>query len=82
MPQKYWHALKRLMQCVKDLKHKYAEKEDRYKSLASLDEMHSKLEELKKQMAWALVSSCLTFLKNLKNPSSPSLARIAQLCLF
>uniref|UniRef100_A0A3B4A2C9 RecF/RecN/SMC N-terminal domain-containing protein n=1 Tax=Periophthalmus magnuspinnatus TaxID=409849 RepID=A0A3B4A2C9_9GOBI len=37
-----------------DLKRKYLEKEDRYKSLASLDEMHTKLEELQKQMAWAL----------------------------
>uniref|UniRef100_A0A8C7VVB6 Structural maintenance of chromosomes protein 6 n=1 Tax=Oncorhynchus mykiss TaxID=8022 RepID=A0A8C7VVB6_ONCMY len=35
---------------------KYLEKEDRVKSLASLDDMHSKLEELKNQMAWALVS--------------------------
>ncbi|XP_033846628.1 structural maintenance of chromosomes protein 6-like [Periophthalmus magnuspinnatus] len=40
---------------LKDLKRKYLEKEDRYKSLASLDEMHTKLEELQKQMAWALV---------------------------
>lgn len=44
-----------VFQCLKDLKRKYLEKEDRYKSLASLDEMHSKLEELQKQMAWALV---------------------------
>uniref|UniRef100_A0A3Q1G185 Structural maintenance of chromosomes protein 6 n=2 Tax=Acanthochromis polyacanthus TaxID=80966 RepID=A0A3Q1G185_9TELE len=43
-------------ECLKDLKRKYLEKEDRYKSLASLDEMHSKLEELQKQMAWALVA--------------------------
>lgn len=42
-------------ECLKDLKRKYLEKEDRYKSLASLDEMHTKLEELRKQMAWALV---------------------------
>lgn len=42
-------------ECLKDLKRKYHEKEDRYKSLASLDEMHTKLEELRKQMAWALV---------------------------
>lgn len=42
-------------ECLKDLKRKYLEKEDRYKSLASLDEMHTKLEELQKQMAWALV---------------------------
>uniref|UniRef100_A0A4W6DD73 Structural maintenance of chromosomes protein 6 n=1 Tax=Lates calcarifer TaxID=8187 RepID=A0A4W6DD73_LATCA len=44
-------------ECLKDLKRKYLEKEDRYKSLASLDEMHTKLEELQKQMAWALVRS-------------------------
>ncbi|XP_071335380.1 structural maintenance of chromosomes protein 6 [Trachinotus anak] len=43
-------------ECLKDLKRKYQEKEDRYKSLASLDEMHTKLEELQKQMAWALVT--------------------------
>ncbi|XP_060947359.1 structural maintenance of chromosomes protein 6-like [Limanda limanda] len=43
-------------ECLKDLKQKYREKEDRYKSLASLDEMHTKLEELQKQMAWALVT--------------------------
>uniref|UniRef100_A0AAQ5ZM13 Structural maintenance of chromosomes protein 6 n=1 Tax=Amphiprion ocellaris TaxID=80972 RepID=A0AAQ5ZM13_AMPOC len=43
-------------ECLKDLKRKYLEKEDRYKSLASLDEMHSKVEELQKQMAWALVA--------------------------
>uniref|UniRef100_A0A667ZZY3 Structural maintenance of chromosomes protein 6 n=1 Tax=Myripristis murdjan TaxID=586833 RepID=A0A667ZZY3_9TELE len=42
-------------ECVEELKQKYQEKMDRYKSLASLDEMHSKLEELQKQMAWALV---------------------------
>ncbi|XP_030643222.1 structural maintenance of chromosomes protein 6 [Chanos chanos] len=39
-----------------ELKRKYQEKEERYKSLASLDEMHQKLDELKKQMAWALVT--------------------------
>uniref|UniRef100_A0A3Q3ATS2 Structural maintenance of chromosomes protein 6 n=1 Tax=Kryptolebias marmoratus TaxID=37003 RepID=A0A3Q3ATS2_KRYMA len=43
-------------ECLKDLKRKYLEKEERYKSLASVDEMHTKLEELQKQMAWALVS--------------------------
>ncbi|XP_070705825.1 structural maintenance of chromosomes protein 6 [Pempheris klunzingeri] len=43
-------------ECLKDLKRKYLEKEDRYKSLSSLDEMHTKLEELQKQMAWALVA--------------------------
>lgn len=44
-----------LLKCLKDLKQKYQEKEENYKSLASLDEMHTKLEELQKQMAWALV---------------------------
>ncbi|XP_023256280.1 structural maintenance of chromosomes protein 6-like [Seriola lalandi dorsalis] len=43
-------------ECLKDLKRKYLEKEDRYKNLSSLDEMHTKLEELQKQMAWALVT--------------------------
>ncbi|XP_019953345.2 structural maintenance of chromosomes protein 6 [Paralichthys olivaceus] len=43
-------------ECLKDLKQKYKEKEDQYKSLASLEEMHTKLEELQKQMAWALVA--------------------------
>ncbi|XP_028460510.1 structural maintenance of chromosomes protein 6 [Perca flavescens] len=42
-------------ECLKDLKRKYLEKEDRYKNLASFDEMQTKLEELQKQMAWALV---------------------------
>ncbi|KAM9366672.1 uncharacterized protein ABDE67_002479 [Symphorus nematophorus] len=40
--------------CLKDLKWRYLEEEDRYKSLASPDEMHTKLKELQKQMAWAL----------------------------
>uniref|UniRef100_A0A8D0DD24 Si:dkey-119f1.1 n=1 Tax=Sander lucioperca TaxID=283035 RepID=A0A8D0DD24_SANLU len=42
-------------ECLRDLKRKYLEKEDRYKNLASFDEMQTKLEELQKQMAWALV---------------------------
>ncbi|XP_056873039.1 structural maintenance of chromosomes protein 6-like [Takifugu flavidus] len=42
-------------ECLKDLKRDFLEKEDRYKSLASVNEMYTKLEELKKQMAWALV---------------------------
>ncbi|KAJ8356924.1 hypothetical protein SKAU_G00197180 [Synaphobranchus kaupii] len=43
-------------ECLYDLKRKYLEKEDKYQSLASLDEMHTKLEELQHQMAWALVA--------------------------
>uniref|UniRef100_A0A8D0DFU8 Structural maintenance of chromosomes protein 6 n=1 Tax=Sander lucioperca TaxID=283035 RepID=A0A8D0DFU8_SANLU len=42
-------------ECLRDLKRKYLEKEDRYKNLASFDEMQTKLEELQKQMAWALL---------------------------
>lgn len=43
------------VQCLKDLQTKYLEKEERYKSLASLNEMQTKLGELQKQMGWALV---------------------------
>ncbi|TRY56193.1 hypothetical protein DNTS_002545 [Danionella cerebrum] len=39
---------------LQELKRKFLEKEERYKSLASLDEMQQKLEELKDHMAWAL----------------------------
>ncbi|KAM8832240.1 structural maintenance of chromosomes protein 6 isoform 1-T2 [Spinachia spinachia] len=42
-------------ECLKDLKRKYQEKEDRYKSMASMDEMQTKLVDLQSQMAWALV---------------------------
>lgn len=51
------HMFLWLFQSLKDTKRRYLEKEDRYKSLASLDEMRTKLEELQKQMAWALVRS-------------------------
>uniref|UniRef100_A0A671P623 Structural maintenance of chromosomes protein 6 n=1 Tax=Sinocyclocheilus anshuiensis TaxID=1608454 RepID=A0A671P623_9TELE len=44
---------------LQELKRKYHEKEERYKSLASLDEMQKKLDELKNQMAWALVRNHL-----------------------
>ncbi|XP_029281710.1 structural maintenance of chromosomes protein 6 [Cottoperca gobio] len=53
-------------QCVKDLKRKYLEKEERYKNLESFDEMHTKLEELQKQMAWALVIEMEKELKPMK----------------
>ncbi|CAN9510891.1 unnamed protein product [Ophioblennius macclurei] len=42
-------------ECLKELKRKYLEKEDCYKSMASLDDLRSRLEELGKHMAWALV---------------------------
>ncbi|XP_067218648.1 structural maintenance of chromosomes protein 6-like [Chanodichthys erythropterus] len=41
---------------LQELKRKYHEKEERYKNLASLDEMQQKLDVLKNQMAWALVA--------------------------
>ncbi|KAM3859219.1 structural maintenance of chromosomes protein 6-like [Diretmus argenteus] len=41
---------------LKDLKRKVQEKEERFNSLESLDNMNAKLEELQKQMAWALVT--------------------------
>lgn len=44
-------------QCLKELKQDYLEKENRYKSLASVNDMQTKLEELQRQMAWTLVSS-------------------------
>lgn len=53
-------------ECLKELKRKYLEKEDRYKSLDSLDEMQTKLEELQKQMAWALVMEMEKELEPLK----------------
>uniref|UniRef100_A0A671LUW5 Structural maintenance of chromosomes protein 6 n=1 Tax=Sinocyclocheilus anshuiensis TaxID=1608454 RepID=A0A671LUW5_9TELE len=40
----------------RELKRKYHEKEERYKNLASLNEMQQKLDELKSQMAWSLVA--------------------------
>ncbi|KAM6954066.1 structural maintenance of chromosomes protein 6 [Aplochiton taeniatus] len=48
--------MERYETCLVDLKRKYVEKRDRYKSLASLDDMNTKLEELHNQMAWALVN--------------------------
>uniref|UniRef100_A0A672HH36 Structural maintenance of chromosomes protein 6 n=1 Tax=Salarias fasciatus TaxID=181472 RepID=A0A672HH36_SALFA len=43
-------------ECLKELKRKCQEKEECYRSMASLDSLRSKKEELQKQMAWALVS--------------------------
>ncbi|XP_049329346.1 structural maintenance of chromosomes protein 6-like [Astyanax mexicanus] len=41
---------------LQDLRRKYKQKEEKYKNLASIDDMQEKLEKLKHQMAWALVS--------------------------
>ncbi|XP_077474475.1 structural maintenance of chromosomes protein 6 [Stigmatopora argus] len=42
-------------QYLKELKRDYREKEVRYKNLSSIHELQTKLEELQKQMAWALI---------------------------
>ncbi|KAM4528937.1 structural maintenance of chromosomes protein 6 isoform 1-T2 [Fundulus diaphanus] len=51
---------------LKDLRCIYLERKERYKSLASLCEMQTKLEELQKQMAWALVAELEKDLKPAK----------------
>uniref|UniRef100_A0A3Q2Q5H1 Si:dkey-119f1.1 n=1 Tax=Fundulus heteroclitus TaxID=8078 RepID=A0A3Q2Q5H1_FUNHE len=51
---------------LKDLRCIYLERKERYKSLASLREMQTKLEELQKQMAWALVAELEKDLKPVK----------------
>ncbi|XP_069053662.1 structural maintenance of chromosomes protein 6 [Lepisosteus oculatus] len=52
---------------LEELKRQYLEKEDKYKGLASLDEMLAKLEELKHQMAWALVAEIEKELQPIKD---------------
>ncbi|XP_077414638.1 structural maintenance of chromosomes protein 6 [Vanacampus margaritifer] len=51
---------------LKGLKRKYLEREEHYKNLSSIDEMYTKLEELQKQMAWALVTEMEKELKPMK----------------
>lgn len=46
-----------VLQNLKRLREDYKREEERYKSLASIDEIQNKLEELRKEMAWALVRS-------------------------
>ncbi|KAG9273575.1 structural maintenance of chromosomes protein 6-like [Astyanax mexicanus] len=41
---------------LQDLRRKYKQKEEKYKNLASIDDMQEKLEKLKHQMAWALAA--------------------------
>lgn len=43
-------------QTLEDLRKVFREKEEKYKGLASLEDMNKKLDNLKNQMAWALVS--------------------------
>uniref|UniRef100_A0A673N170 Structural maintenance of chromosomes protein 6 n=1 Tax=Sinocyclocheilus rhinocerous TaxID=307959 RepID=A0A673N170_9TELE len=49
------NAVEKHRETLQELKRKYHEKEERYKNLASLNEMQQKLDELKSQMAWSLV---------------------------
>ncbi|XP_016358810.1 structural maintenance of chromosomes protein 6-like isoform X2 [Sinocyclocheilus anshuiensis] len=50
------NAVEKHRETLQELKRKYHEKEERYKNLASLNEMQQKLDELKSQMAWSLVA--------------------------
>ncbi|XP_056150408.1 structural maintenance of chromosomes protein 6-like [Lampris incognitus] len=50
------NKLEQHAESLKECKRKFREKEDRYKSLASLDNLQAKLKELQQQMAWALVA--------------------------
>ncbi|KAI5098324.1 structural maintenance of chromosomes protein 6, partial [Silurus meridionalis] len=49
-----------------EIRCKYKEKEEKYKNLASLDEMQQKLDKLKNQMAWALVTEMEQDVKRMK----------------
>ncbi|XP_061603033.1 structural maintenance of chromosomes protein 6-like [Cololabis saira] len=60
------NKVKQHRECLKDLKRNFLEKEDHFKSLASIDEMGTKLEELQKQMAWVLVAEMEKELEPLK----------------
>ncbi|XP_035381602.1 structural maintenance of chromosomes protein 6 [Electrophorus electricus] len=51
---------------LQEMRLKFKEKEERYKNLASLDEMLQKLGELKGQMAWALVTEMEREIKNMR----------------
>uniref|UniRef100_A0A8C7XGE5 Structural maintenance of chromosomes protein 6 n=1 Tax=Oryzias sinensis TaxID=183150 RepID=A0A8C7XGE5_9TELE len=50
------HKIEQQNEHLKRLREDYKREEERYKSLASVDEIQTKLEELQKEMAWALVS--------------------------
>ncbi|MBN3308903.1 SMC6 protein, partial [Amia calva] len=47
--------VERQEECLKDLRQVYLQKKERYENLSSLDQMKATLEDLKQQMAWALV---------------------------
>ncbi|XP_063079288.1 structural maintenance of chromosomes protein 6-like [Engraulis encrasicolus] len=50
------NAVNQHEEVLEELKKAFKEKEERYKGLSSLEEMNKKLDDLKKQMAWALVN--------------------------
>ncbi|XP_066540953.1 structural maintenance of chromosomes protein 6-like [Hoplias malabaricus] len=50
------NTVEKYEETLQEMRRKYKEKEERYKNLASLDEMLEKLDRLKHQMAWALVA--------------------------
>ncbi|XP_073705563.1 structural maintenance of chromosomes protein 6-like [Garra rufa] len=51
---------------LRELKRKYQEKEERYKNLGSLDDLQRKSDELKNQMAWALVAEVEQEMKTMR----------------
>ncbi|KTG43510.1 hypothetical protein cypCar_00026414 [Cyprinus carpio] len=48
--------VERQEECLKDLRQLFLQKKERYECLSSLDNMRQTLEDLKKKMAWCLVS--------------------------
>uniref|UniRef100_A0A8C1T5H8 Structural maintenance of chromosomes protein 6 n=1 Tax=Cyprinus carpio TaxID=7962 RepID=A0A8C1T5H8_CYPCA len=48
--------VERQEECLKDLRQLFLQKKERYERLSSLDNMRQTLEDLKKKMAWCLVS--------------------------
>uniref|UniRef100_A0A3B1JHB7 Structural maintenance of chromosomes protein 6 n=1 Tax=Astyanax mexicanus TaxID=7994 RepID=A0A3B1JHB7_ASTMX len=71
---------------LQDLRRKYKQKEEKYKNLASIDDMQEKLEKLKHQMAWALVRSAAfhrqkTAVRDLERDKEQLARRISELKL-
>ncbi|XP_036981226.1 structural maintenance of chromosomes protein 6 isoform X2 [Acanthopagrus latus] len=58
--------VERQEECLKDLKHEFLQKKERYDNLSSFSEMKAVLENLKKSMAWCLVREKEQFVQQLK----------------
>ncbi|XP_063356281.1 structural maintenance of chromosomes protein 6 isoform X2 [Pelmatolapia mariae] len=58
--------VERQEECLKDLKQEFLQKKERYENVASFSDMKVVLENLKKAMAWCLVSEKEQLLKQLK----------------